>query len=104
MSAPRPPVTPPTGVEQPMFSFLRAVLSTVYHLWNSVGRPYSPTAAETTITHTAPGSADYAIQDLTNGSPYGFVTKDEGNTFIQVVANLQARVTELEVKLGSGNQ
>jgi hypothetical protein len=57
------------------------------------------TAALTTITSTAPGTADFAIQDLTQTTPFGFVTKDEGNTVLAVVANLQARVAELETKL-----
>lgn len=53
----------------------------------------------TTITHTAPVTPDYAIQDLTLTTPYGFATKDEGNTVLSVIANLQARVNELETKL-----
>lgn len=53
----------------------------------------------TTITHTAPGTPDYAIQDLTDSGPFGFVTKDEGNTVLSVIANLQARVNELETAL-----
>jgi len=53
----------------------------------------------TSITHTAPGTPDYAIQDLTNSSGYGFVTKDEGNTVLSVIKNLQTRVNELETKL-----
>jgi hypothetical protein len=57
------------------------------------------TTALTDITFTAPGSPDYAIQDLTNSSPFGFVTKDEGNTVLSVVKNLQDRVSELESKL-----
>lgn len=52
-----------------------------------------------TITYTAPGTPDYAIQNLTNSSPYGFVTQDEGNSVLKVVANLQARVNELETVL-----
>lgn len=55
----------------------------------------------TAITHTAPGTPDYAIQNLTNSSPYGFVTADEGNTVLSVVANLQARVNALETGLVS---
>jgi len=54
------------------------------------------TAALTTLTYTAPGTPDYAVQDLTNSGGYGFVTKDEGNTVLSVIANLQARVNELE--------
>jgi hypothetical protein len=57
------------------------------------------TAALTTITSTAPGTADFAIQDLVNSSAFGFVTKDEGNTVLAVIANLQTRVSQLESKL-----
>lgn len=53
----------------------------------------------TTITHTAPSSADYAIQDLVQNTGFGFATKDEGNSVLAVVANLQTRVNELETKL-----
>jgi len=56
----------------------------------------------TTITHTAPGTPDYAVQDLVDsgvGSAFGFATKDEGNTVLSVIANLQARVNELETVL-----
>ena len=53
------------------------------------------------ITHTAPTTADYAIQNLTNASGYGFVTQDEGNTVLSVVKNLQVRLDALESKLQS---
>lgn len=53
----------------------------------------------TTITHTAPGTPDYAVQDLTDIGGFGFTTKDEGNSVLAVVANLQTRVKELEDKL-----
>ncbi len=53
----------------------------------------------TTITFTSPGTPDYAIQNLTHSSPFGFATQDEGNTVLSVIANLQARVNELETKL-----
>jgi len=53
----------------------------------------------TSITSTAPGTPDYAIQDLVNTSAYGFVTKDEGNTVLSVIANLQTRVAQLESRL-----
>ena len=64
-----------------------------------VTKPAANTAALTTITSTAPGTPDYAIQDLTSTTPFGFVTKDEGNSVLSVIANLQARVTQLETKL-----
>ena len=54
----------------------------------------------TTITFTAPGTPDYAIQDLAAGG-FGFVTKDEGNTVLSVIANLQTRVNELETRLAA---
>jgi hypothetical protein len=64
-----------------------------------VDRPAALTAQLTSITHTAAGTPDYAIQDLTNSSGYGFVTKDEGNTVLAVVANLQARLAQVEARL-----
>lgn len=57
------------------------------------------TSQLTTITHTAPGTSDYAIQTLTNSGGYAFVTADEGHTVLAVIANLQARVAELETRL-----
>jgi hypothetical protein len=59
------------------------------------------TAALTTITASAPGTPDYAIQDLTDTGGYGFVTADEGQTVLSVIANLQTRVAELESKLAT---
>ena len=57
------------------------------------------TAQLTSITHTAPGTPDYAIQDLINSSAYGFASKDEGNTVLSVIANLQARLAQVEARL-----
>lgn len=57
------------------------------------------TTALTDITHSDPTEADYAIQDLVNAGGYGFVTLDEGLTVLAVIANLQARVAELETKI-----
>ena len=64
-----------------------------------VTQPAALTAALTTLTFTEPGTPDYAIQDLTSTGPFGFVTKDEGNSVLKVIANLQARVNELNTKL-----
>lgn len=61
------------------------------------------TAQLTTITSTAPGTPDYAIQDLVNTSAFGFVTKDEGNSVLAVIANLQDRVAQLESRLQALN-
>ena len=58
------------------------------------GSPASaPTAAETTITNAGTAS-DYAIQALTNTSPYGFANQAEGETLVEVVLNNQARLNE----------
>lgn len=59
------------------------------------------TAALTTITASAPGTPDYAIQDLTDTGGFGFKTKDEGNTVLAVIINLQTRVSQLESKLAT---
>lgn len=56
-------------------------------------------AALTLLTHTAPGTPDYAIQDLTQTTPFGFVTADEGNSVLKVVLNLQNRMAVLEAAL-----
>lgn len=57
----------------------------------------------TSITHTAPGTPDYAIQDLVQNTGFGFVTADEGNTVLSVILNLQARLAEVEAALeGAG--
>lgn len=57
-----------------------------------------PVAALTTITHTSPGTPDYALQNVTNSTPYGFVTADEANTTLSVIRNLQIRVADLEAR------
>lgn len=64
-----------------------------------VDQPAALTAQVTTLTHTEPGTPDYAIQDMINTSAYGFVTKDEGNTVLKVIANLQTRLAEVEARL-----
>lgn len=57
------------------------------------------TAALTDITFTTPGTPEYTIQDLTDTGGFGFATKDEGNTVLSVIKNLQDRVSELETRL-----
>lgn len=59
------------------------------------------TAQLTSLTHTAPSESDYVLQDLTDTGGFGFKTKDEGNTVLSVILNLQTRVAELEARLGS---
>jgi len=72
--------------------------------WNTtpVGQPSTLTAQLTSITHIAPGTPDYALQALVDsgvGSAFGFATKDEGETLLSVVANLQLRLSQLESRL-----
>ena len=57
------------------------------------------TAQLTSITHTAPGTPDYAVQGLTSTTPFGFVTADEGNTVLSVILNLQVRLAQVEARL-----
>ena len=59
----------------------------------------APITALTTITCSNPGTPDYDITDLTNSSPYGFASADEGQTVLTVIKNLQTRLAELESKL-----
>src|SRR3990167_504896 len=64
-----------------------------------VDQPAALTAQKTSITHTAPVTEDFAIQDLTQTTPFGFVTKDEGNTVLAVLLNLQTRLAQVEARL-----
>jgi hypothetical protein len=66
-----------------------------------VVQPTELTDELTTITHTAPASPDYAISNLVQNTGFGFANLNEGNTVLSVIANLQARVNELETKLVS---
>ena len=59
------------------------------------------TTALTTISCSAPSTPNYDIQDITDSSPYGFKTADEGQTVLNVIKNLQTRVNELEARLKS---
>jgi hypothetical protein len=61
-------------------------------------QPSALTTALTHITHTAPGTPDYAVSNLV-ASGIGFATQDEGNTVLSVILNLQTRVDDLEEKL-----
>jgi hypothetical protein len=78
--------------------------STTLGFYNTapVVQPTALTTQLTSITHTAPGTPDYALQDLVDssaGAAFGFATKDEGNTLLSVVLNLQVRVQEVEDKM-----
>jgi len=69
-------------------------------------RAAAMTAQLTTITHTAPTTPDYAIQDFVDvagdGSKgYAFASRDEANTLLAVIANLQTRIQQLEDALNA---
>lgn len=51
------------------------------------------------FTFTAPTTADYLIQNLTQTTPFGFVTADEGNSVLKVIQNLVKRQEEMYAKL-----
>lgn len=72
------------------------------------GTPVAQAAAMTVglanITHTAPVTPDYLLQDLVDssaGANFGFATKDEGNTLLAVVKRLQIEVAELRAIVGA---
>ena len=67
----------------------------------SGAQPAALTAQLTTITHTAPGTPDYALQNLTDTGGFGFASADEGNSVLKVIANLQARCAEMEARMES---
>lgn len=67
----------------------------------AVVKPTALTTQLTTLTYTAPGTPDYAIADVTQTTPFGFTTADEGRTVLSVIKNLQDRVAQLESKLRS---
>jgi hypothetical protein len=94
-----------TTIDTPAASHGRLAWKTDGHLYghNAAGTEtdLTPTPSSeitdelTTITASAPSTPDYAIADLINPG-YGFVSSDEGQTVLSVIANLQARVNELE--------
>ena len=64
-----------------------------------VGTPATLDAALTTLTIAAPTVPDYAIQDVTDSSPFGFADAEEARTVLSVLVNLQTRLAQLETKL-----
>lgn len=76
-----------------------AALKEGFYGENKVVQPAALTAQLTTITHTAPGTPDYAFGTVTTTSGAGFSTVDEANSLLKVVANLQVRLKEVEVIL-----
>ncbi len=63
------------------------------------GTPATLTTALTTLTVIAPGTPDYAVQDVTQVTPYGFADAEEARSVLAVIRNLQLRLAEVEAKL-----
>lgn len=61
--------------------------------------PADLVAALDELTVVGPTTPDYNIQDLTDSSPYGFASLEEGRTVLSVIKNLQQRVAALEAAL-----
>jgi hypothetical protein len=59
------------------------------------------TASLTSLTQAGTFTPDYAIQAMTNTSPYGFATLDEAETVLSVILNMQTKIDELENRLDS---
>lgn len=77
--------------------------SSDFNAMSTTGPGAALTAQLTTITHTAAGTPDYALQNLVQNTGFGFATADEGNTCLAVIANLQTRLAEVEARLeGAG--
>jgi len=93
--------------------FMDELLKSVYLIWagieknvgfygtDPVTQGAALTQALTTLSHSNPTVPDYAIQDLTTTSPFGFVSFNEGASVLKVIINLQQRVNELEARLDS---
>lgn len=100
------PTTSPADVFQ-MYSYDQTAGNACPHIRTENGaviklyKESALTTQLTTITYTEPGTPDYAIADLTNSSPYGFASQDEGRSMLKVIANLQTRISELETRLQS---
>lgn len=55
----------------------------------------APTTELTDLTQAGSFTPDYAIQAITNSSPYGFVSAAEGETVVKVVQANKVRIAEI---------
>ena len=53
------------------------------------------TAAVATITHTAPGTDDFAWADVTTTTPYGLANQDEARSVLKAIRINQLRIKEI---------
>ena len=101
--------TAPTATTLPKGYIQFAYIDSKYYLYANIQGTikFAPlitvgaalTVQLTTITHTAPGTPDYAVQNLVQNTGFGFVTADEGNSVLKALANLQTRLAEVEARL-----
>lgn len=70
-----------------------------FYATTAVVQAAAPTTALTDLTHTAPGTPDYALQDLVQNTGFGFVSKDEGNTTLKVIQANKVRIAEIATAL-----
>ena len=72
-----------------------------YAFYNStpVIQATAPTAAIATITHTAPGTDDFAWADVTTTTPYGLADQDEARSVLKAVRINQLRIGEIVTAL-----
>ena len=61
----------------------------------------APTAALTSLTHTAPGSDDFAIQNFVDAvtGAFAFKTADEANSVLKTIRINQTRINEIVTAL-----
>ena len=57
------------------------------------------TAAIATITHTAPGTDDFAWADVTTSTPYGLANQDEARSVLKAIRINQLRISEIAAAL-----
>lgn len=100
------------------------IITATTHIGTTTGNPHNVTAADigvepsstanpqqTALTASvnsltqagSPSVQDFNLQALTNTSAWGFASQDEGETFLQVILNMQTRINELEAKLQLAN-
>jgi len=70
-----------------------------YDVATPVDQPDALTAQWTTITHVEPSADDFAIQELTSTTPFGFVNANEANTAMKVLLNIQTKQAQIEARL-----
>lgn len=85
--------------EQALDLLVNGILKHTSGVISAIPPQASLTPALNGLTHTEPGTPDYAIAALTTVSPFGFVSQDEGHTVLKVIASLQTRVSEIEDRL-----